>query len=165
MRPSIASIVVTLYVVLIPPATAAPCAGFLDVDDSNALCVNVEWMKNRGITFGLTPTEYAPNSPVTRLQMAAFLYRLGYQNALIQGGNAFGATAVLGTTDAFALELHSGGQRVMRYEPTATSPNLIGGHVLNDATGMIGATIGGGGSIASPNRVTHSFGHGRRRNR
>jgi hypothetical protein len=141
-----------------PAALAAPCAGFTDIDDSSQFCVNVEWMKNRGITLGVTPELYGPDLPVTRLQMAAFMYRLGYQNAVIQGGNAFGATAVLGTTDAFALELHSGGQRVMRYEPNAASPNLIGGHSLNDATGMVGATIGGGGSSASPNRVTHSFG-------
>ena len=137
---------------------AAPCAGFTDVEDSSQFCVNVEWMKNRGITLGITPTLYGPDVLVTRLQMAAFLYRLGYQNALIQGGNAFGTTAVLGTTDAFALELRSGGQRVMRYEPDPVSPSLIGGHPLNDAAGLHGATVGGGGVSYAPNRVTVSFG-------
>ena len=60
------------------PATAAPCAGFTDVDDASAFCSNVTWLKNRSITLGCTSaTTYCPNDPVTRLAMAAFLNRLG----------------------------------------------------------------------------------------
>ena len=59
------------------PASAAPCAGFTDVDTSSPFCVNVEWIKNRGITLGCGGTLYCPNDPVTRLAMAAFLSRLG----------------------------------------------------------------------------------------
>src|SRR5688572_16752382 len=130
--------------------SAAPCGGFTDVDDANPatapFCASVTWMKNRGITLGLTPTLYDPNSPVTRLQMAAFMYRLGYQNAFLQGGSAFGATAVLGTTDNQPLEIRSNDARVMRYEPNPYSPNVIGGSPANNATaGVRGATIGGGG--------------------
>ena len=55
--------------------SAAPCAGFTDVDAADSFCDEVTWMKNRGITLGLTATQYAPNHPVTRLQMAAFMYR------------------------------------------------------------------------------------------
>src|SRR5437879_3472236 len=43
-------------------------------------------------------------------------------NAFVQGGNAFGTTALLGTTDNKPLELWTNGTRVMRYEPDATSP-------------------------------------------
>ena len=65
-----------------PAALAAPCAGFVDVDDSSAFCPNVEWVKNRSITLGCAsppnpPNSYCPNDSVTRLQMAAFLNRAG----------------------------------------------------------------------------------------
>jgi hypothetical protein len=67
-----------------PMAQAAPCAGFADVDDSDAItgpfCTSVQWIKNRGVTLGcvLTPQLlYCPFDNVTRLQMAAFMKRLG----------------------------------------------------------------------------------------
>ena len=56
---------------------AAPCAGFVDVDDASAFCPNVDWVRNRGITVGCTAAEYCPGANVTRLQMAAFLNRVG----------------------------------------------------------------------------------------
>jgi hypothetical protein len=56
---------------------AAPCAGFTDVDTSSAFCQNVEWIKNRKVTLGCTVTTYCPSDSVTRLQMAAFMNRLG----------------------------------------------------------------------------------------
>lgn len=58
-------------------AFAAPCAGFVDVDTASAYCGNVEWMKNRAITLGCTAFQYCPDEPVGRLQMAAFMNRLG----------------------------------------------------------------------------------------
>ena len=65
-----------------PPAGAAPCAGFVDVDDQNpgqaAFCPSVEWIKNRGVTTGCAiASSYCPNDPVSRLAMAAFMNRLG----------------------------------------------------------------------------------------
>ena len=74
------SLLLSCAVFVSQAVTAAPCTGFTDVDDSSGFCVNVEWMKNRGITLGITPTLYGPNAPVTRLQMAVFMYRLGFQN-------------------------------------------------------------------------------------
>jgi len=75
-----------------------------------------------------------------------------------QGGNAFGTTALLGTTDNQPLNINVNGQRVMRYEyvtrpvPTdATSPNVIGGHSGNSVTaGAFGGAIGGGGAVSGP---------------
>lgn len=58
-------------------AQAAACAGFVDLDDSNPFCSSVVWIKNRGVTQGCTLTHYCPNDNVPRLQMAAFLQRLG----------------------------------------------------------------------------------------
>lgn len=63
-------------------AWAAPCAGFTDVDTTSSFCKYVDWLKNRSITLGSScpPTaapSYCPNDTVTRLQMAAFMNRLG----------------------------------------------------------------------------------------
>ena len=61
-----------------PSALAAPCSGFTDVEDGDGFCANVEWIKNRGVTLGCTSsTLYCPVASVTRLQMAAFMNRLG----------------------------------------------------------------------------------------
>jgi hypothetical protein len=87
-------------------------------------------------------------------------------NFFKQGGNAFGATAVLGTTDNNAIDVLVNGSRVMRYEPNAVSPNVLGGHPANNLTaGVRGATIGGGGTPNDPdygfpflNRVTDAYG-------
>ena len=57
---------------------AAPCAGFGDVASTDGFCANVEWIRNRGITLGCTSAPlYCPSGSVTRLQMAAFMNRLG----------------------------------------------------------------------------------------
>ncbi len=77
------------------------------------------------------------------------------------GGNA-GATPganFLGTADNQALELKVNGQRALRLEPNATSPNTLAGHSANLASNTVyGATIGGGGSVIQPNKVENHFG-------
>lgn len=81
MRQVIGTIVFALAVLVCNPSTAAPCAGFTDVDSASGFCPNVEWLKNRQITFGCTaPSSFCPNDYATRVQMAAFMNRLG--NAL-----------------------------------------------------------------------------------
>jgi len=78
----------------------------------------------------------------------------GQANAFVQGGNAFNAPAVLGTNDSQPLEIKVANTRVMRYEITATSPNLIGGHPLNAiGSGLRGTIIAGGGVNSGPNLV------------
>jgi len=62
---------------LAPAAMAAPCAGFTDVEDTSGFCANVEWIRNRGVTVGCTGATYCPGDAVNRLQMAAFMNRLG----------------------------------------------------------------------------------------
>lgn len=150
------------------PGHAQNCAPFTDVLASSSFCSNIQWLHNRAITLGCAPNLYCPADFVRRDQMAAFLNRLG-NIVHEQGGNAFGATAVLGTLDNHALDLRANNARVMRYEPGAISPNLIGGHPANSASaGVRGATIAGGGVPASdsdpdfideaPNRVTDAYG-------
>ena len=155
------------------PARAQICTPFNDVPAASGFCGNIQWMYNRGITLGCTAppgqTWYCPADFVRRDQMAAFMYRLGFQNALLRGGNAFAATATLGTTDNHAVEVVTGNARVMRYEPNAISANVIGGSPGNNVTaGVRGATIGGGGvatgntdpnfDFEGPNLVTDVYG-------
>lgn len=81
--------------------------------------------------------------------MAAFVNRLT-GTFYGQNGNAFGATAVLGTTDNNALDLRVNGARAMRLQPTGGSPNVIGGHANNAAVPSYeGQTIAGGGTAGA----------------
>ena len=75
---AVVGLVAVLGVVVSPVALSAPCADFTDVEDSHGFCANVEWIKNRSVTAGCTSaTLFCPGNPVTRLQMAAFMNRLG----------------------------------------------------------------------------------------
>jgi hypothetical protein len=65
---------------------------------------------------------------------------------------------VLGSLDNNPLTLSVNGQRALRVEPNATSPNLIGGYSGNVVSnGFAGAVIGGGGQANNPNRVGANF--------
>lgn len=70
------------------------------------------------------------------------------------------ASNFVGTTDYTVLEFKVNNQRAWRMEPTASTPNLIGGYATNFATnGVVGATIaGGGGTGGNSNRVTDDYG-------
>jgi hypothetical protein len=82
----------------------------------------------------------------------------------LQGNAGTTGSQFIGTTDNQPLNLRVNDQRALRLEP-GTSPNVIGGSSVNNASGgVIGATIGGGGCPASlcgsdiANRVTANFG-------
>ena len=62
--------------------------------------------------------------------------------------------------DATSLEIKLSGERVMRYEYSANSPNVIGGSKFNYVDpGVWGASIGGGGTVSgSVNRVSGHYG-------
>jgi trimeric autotransporter adhesin len=73
----------------------------------------------------------------------------------MQGGNSLSGTGVLGTTSNHALEFSVNNSRALRLEPHTESPNILGGHSGNwVASGVYGATIGGGGESGLLNRVT-----------
>jgi hypothetical protein len=58
-------------------------------------------------------------------------------------------TNFIGTTDNQALEIKVNNIRTVRYEPNATSPNVISGNPQNYAkSDVFGATIAGGGATA-----------------
>lgn len=50
-------------------------SGFADVGHADFYADAVGWMVAEGITTGTSPTTYDPDAPVTRGQLATFLYR------------------------------------------------------------------------------------------
>lgn len=76
------------------------------------------------------------------------------------GGNAgtTPGTDILGTTDDKPLEVHVNGVRALRLEP-GDSPNVIAGSVANQiASGVVGASVAGGGTEFLGNFVAGDFG-------
>jgi hypothetical protein len=143
-------------------AVAQNCDGFVDVLASNPFCPDVTWLKTYGVTKGCDATHFCPTANVSRLQMAAFIHRLGNNPAFVTGGNAFGTTAGLGTTDTQPLELLVANARALRIEPPGNvsyaTPNIIGGNPANSvAAGSSGATIAGGGTSGLPNTARGYF--------
>ena len=86
----------------------------------------------------------------------------------VQGGNAFGTTALLGTLDDQPLTMVVNKATALRLVPIAdsvyTGVNVINGSTVNTVTnGAIAATIGGGGAMVNGgsslvNAVTGYFG-------
>jgi endosialidase-like protein len=76
------------------------------------------------------------------------------------GGNSgLGGSSFLGTTDNTPLTFKANGQRVLQFQPSATSPNVLGGFSGSSITsGAVGSTIAGGGNSTYPNLVTDSYG-------
>lgn len=101
----------------------------------------------------------APRQALTATPYA--LYAARAANAWSLAGNAGTSPgkSYLGTSDNEALEIKVNAARVLRMEPNATSPNLLGGYSGNWLTsGVYGATVGGGGLSTMLNRVTDSAG-------
>lgn len=125
-------------------AMAAPCVGFVDVDDGNvAYCTAVTFVRNKGITLGCTDsTHYCPNDYVSRLQMALFLQRMG------KGGpnNVLGEyTTTIGGGD---------------HNTAGNVYSTIGGGASNNATGAYSSVAGGQVNAANSSYSTVGGGFG-----
>jgi len=59
----------------------SPRAGFSDVPAGRYYSDAVDWLLRRGITTGTGGNRYSPDDPVTRAQMATFLWRLAGEPA------------------------------------------------------------------------------------
>ena len=77
MRPFATLVAAAIAAAASTAANAAPCAGFADIDSTDPFCPNVEWIRNREVTLGCAAGAYCPHASVSRLQMAAFMNRLG----------------------------------------------------------------------------------------
>jgi len=56
--------------------TGSPANGFVDVPTGFFYSNAIDWLATSGITTGTSATTFSPEEPVTRAQMAAFLWRL-----------------------------------------------------------------------------------------
>ena len=119
---------------------------------------------NSVTTQGLsTPTPPAPGQVLTfngTNLVWASPTGASVSNAWLLGGNAGTAPSLnfLGTTDNQPLEFKVNGQRALRLEPNAASPNVIGGHSDNFvALGAYCSTIGGGGVLNGSNAALAGF--------
>ena len=128
------------------------------------------------VTFSNPGNSFSGNGTGLANVNAATLGGLGAANFWIVGGNAGTGGASLGTVDSQPLKLASGNSRVMLLETkvvipglfqSITAANVLGGANINTInSGVIGATIGGGGSLdvdgflttPHPNTVLDAFG-------
>ncbi len=81
-------------------------------------------------------------------------------NSWLLNGNAGTNPGVnfVGTTDNQALEVKVNNTRVLRMEPTAGTPTIVGGYVNNTSGGTQGGFIGGGGMAGNTHQMSDHFG-------
>lgn len=68
-------LVVGIVALLSIPTMALAGSVFDDVEDGSTHAPGIEYVAEAGITQGCTATEYCPGDPLTRAQMATFLFR------------------------------------------------------------------------------------------
>ena len=146
--------------------------GQIDTVDTTIIARHLAGFKGASLTGGLALGAGTRN---TNAAVTSFLANGcavgGAINAFVQNGNAFGAPAVLGTTDGQPLTLGIGGANGLRVVPSsvANTPNMIGGSSANFiASAVRGGTIAGGGVPGGdtdpdfldegPNRVVGHYG-------
>ena len=143
----------------------------IDTVDATIIARHLAGFTGASLTDGLALGAGSRNSPAAVTSFLANGCAVGGAiNAFVQGGNAFGAPGVLGTNDAQPLTVKTGGTdiKVVNQRGDGTrvtyvnfSPNTINGSFVNDVTaGVVGATIGGGGSDVGSykNGVTGDYG-------
>jgi hypothetical protein len=89
-KTTIAAVVVAVMLAI--PATLYASHQFNDVPNSHTFHEAISWMADNGITQGCNPpanTNYCPENPVTRGQMAGFMKRF-YENLVAGGGTGLG---------------------------------------------------------------------------
>jgi hypothetical protein len=59
------------------PGVVVPDAGFADVPADSPFRSEIAWLAHMGISNGCGNSDFCPDAPVTRGQMASFLYRTG----------------------------------------------------------------------------------------
>lgn len=110
-----------------------------------------------GIAPSAVDSESIQNSSIEATDLSPSLlnntfWKLGGNASLPPGLN------FLGTLGFTPLELRANNQPVLRLQPNATSPNMLGGHPANGISGITsGAFIGGGGATDRSNMVSGEF--------
>jgi trimeric autotransporter adhesin len=126
--------------------------GQIDTVDATIIARHLAGFKDTALTNGLTlGSGSRPNTVAITSFLTSGCAVGGAINAFTQGGNAFGAPAVIGTTDGFPVTLGVGGGHGVRVQPStiANLVNVVAGSADNAVgSGVRGATIGGGGYTA-----------------
>lgn len=105
----------------------------------------------------LLPTVACSPGQVPRWSGSAWTCAAGSSTTLVQGGNAFGAAATIGTTDNQAVSIVANNIVGLRIAPNATGPVIVGGHSGNTvAAGVAAAVVGGGGTSGTSDPITFS---------
>lgn len=78
---TIALVVAVAAAVLATAPGAAAAPRFTDVPAGASYAADVQWLVDRGITQGTAPGRFSPTAPVTRQQMAVFLYKAAHGGA------------------------------------------------------------------------------------
>ena len=136
--------------------------GMIDAVDTTIIARHLAGFQGASLTAGLA---LGAGSRSSTAAVTSFLVNGctvgGAINAFVNGGNAFGAPALLGTTDAQSLTLKSGGTSINALVSTGSglrvldssaittlsSVNIVNGDVSNLASaGTALGTIAGGGS-------------------
>ena len=142
-------------------ASTSPWAGLSGVPAGFADGTDADTTYTAGTGLSLTGGAFSVNFGGSGTAVTASRSDHDHSNFWRINGNSQTdpATNYIGTMDDAALVFRVNAQPALRLEPNATSPNLIGGNSGNSVTaGMYGATISGGGSSGSPNRVTGHYG-------
>jgi hypothetical protein len=137
--------------------------GQIDTVDTTIIARHLVGFTGASVTNGLALGAGSRNTTAAVVSFLANGCAVGGAiSAFTQGGNAFGAPAVLGTTDGQPLTLGIGGGVGIRIVPSTTvgQPNIIGGSADNQVTSssIRGAVIGGGGFPSRRNQVGANFG-------
>ncbi|HET9528736.1 MAG TPA: LamG-like jellyroll fold domain-containing protein, partial [Blastocatellia bacterium] len=132
LRDQMAAFIIRALGIINPPQPAQQ--NFIDVPPTNFFFASIEQMRLRGITLGCAAAMYCPSDPVTRSQMAAFLFRGFGQNT-----NQFPAV--------FA------GQDQTVWLPGAAS---LSGMINDDGLPDCGALMATWSQVSGPGTVTFS---------
>ena len=143
--------------------------GQVDTVDTTIIARHLAGFQGASLTAGLALGVGTRNSSAA---VASFLTNGcavgGAINAFVQNGNAFGAPAILGTTDSQPVTVTTGAGNGLRLSNQITTGsyatiNTVNGSSANTVgASAFGATIAGGGALFNglpqPNSVTASFG-------
>ncbi len=144
----------------------------IDTVDTTIIARHLTGFKGASLTGGLTLGAGTRNTTAAVTSFLANGCAVGGAiNAFVQGGNAFGAPAVLGASDGQPLTVGIGGGNGLRVVPSSivNAPNMIGGSSANFiASAVRGGAIAGGGIPGGdtdpdfldegPNRVVGHYG-------
>ena len=121
----------------------AASALFLDVDAGDTHEDGISWLTQTGVTSGCTANSYCPDSPVTRAQMATFLWRLSGDadgvDPMVDAARLEGLTlAEVLTAAQEAVEENMAPPLWAVVEADDTSTDLVRGSGATAASGGVG---------------------------